>query len=172
MNFIKRKSNLSFQLIEDFYVDNREVLLKRLYHRAGTPENAEDVLQESFERALKYMSSFDAERQELGAWFNTIMNNTLKTFKRDERSCGTYVEFDEELADPIPMSQTNEDTIVRIKETINSKQGDDRTILHLYFNEQYKPREIMTILDTNNKRINYVVNLFKLEMSHLFEEEE
>lgn len=162
---------MSVQLIQDFYVAERETLLKRLYHRAGSPENAEDVLQESFERALRYLSSFDAERQELGAWFNTIMNNTLKSFKRDERSCGTYVEFDEELADPILMSQTNEDTIARIKEAIANKEGDDRTILHLYFNEQYKPREIMTVLETNNKRINYVVNLFKLEMSHLFEEE-
>ena len=70
------------------------------------------------------------------------------------------------------MSQTSEDTIARIKEAIACKEGDDRTILHLYFIEEYKPREIMCVLDTNNKRINYVVNVFKLEMSELFCEEE
>ena len=99
------------------------------------------------------------------------MNNTLKSFKRDERSCGTYVEFDEELAETNEMSQTSEDTINRIKEAIADKSGDDRTILHLYFIEQYKPREIMCILDTNSKRINYIVNVFKAEMSNLFDEE-
>lgn len=163
---------MSFQLIEDFYVSERKLLLKKLANRAGTPENAEDILQESFERALRYISSFDPERQELGAWFNTIMNNTLKSFKRDERSCGTYVEFDEELAETNEMSQTSEDTINRIKEAIADKSGDDRTILHLYFIEQYKPREIMCILDTNSKRINYIVNVFKAEMSDLFDEED
>ncbi len=162
---------MSNKLIEDFYNKERKLLLKKLNNRAGSPENAEDILQESFARALQYQSSFDSERQELGAWFNTIMNNTLKTFKRDERSMGTYVELDEEEIEPILMSTTNQDTIARIKEAINSKEGDDRTVLHLYFIEQYKPREIMTILDTNNKRINYVVNMFKVEMADLFEEE-
>lgn len=161
----------NYKEIEQFYQDNYNRLVKILTHRAGSPENAEDVIQESFTRAMTYWSSFDPERQELGAWFNTIMNNTLRTYKRDERSGGTFVELEEEHHESFCLSETNQDTIQRIKDAIASKSGDDRDILDLYFLKQFKPREIMCVVETNNKRISYLVNQFKLEMQDLFEED-
>lgn len=162
----------NYELIEKFYKDNYSRLVKILTRRAGAPENAEDIIQESFARALKYEASFDAERQELGAWFNTIMNNALKDFKRDERSGGTFVELEEEHHESFTLSETDQDTIKRIKAAIEEKKGDDKTILSLYFLKEFKPREIMCVVDTNNKRICYVVSMFRLEMGDLFEETE
>lgn len=161
----------NYNEIEQFYQDNRNRLVKILTHRAGSPENAEDVIQESFTRAMTYWSSFDPERQKIGAWFNTIMNNALKDFKRDERSGGTFVELEEEHHESFTLSETNEDTIKRIKDAITAKSGDEKDILDLYFLKQYKPREITCVVETNSKRISYVVNNFRLEMQDLFMEE-
>lgn len=158
------------KFIEQFYIENRTMLLKRLYHRAGSPHNAEDVLQESFCKALKYQHTFNPKFQEIGAWFNTIMNNTLKTFKRDEKSMGTFVELEEELTGTYEMSQTDGDMAERLKVYMVNKSGLHRNILHLYFNMEYKPREIKEVLDIPVKSIDTVVFRFRQEMADKFGE--
>lgn len=153
------------KLLEQFYKDNRTLLLKRLFHRAGSAENAEDVLQEAFLRALRYKSSFNPDTQELGAWFNTIMNNALRDFKRDERSMGTYVELEEEVSGTYEMSQTDGDMAERLVHEINTRKDRlHRDILLLYFVKEYKPREIRDVLGVNYRSLVKVVDRFKHEM--------
>ena len=156
------------KLLEQFYIENRALLLKRLYHRAGSAENAEDILQESFSRALKYGNSFNPNTQELGAWFNTIMNNALKSFKRDERSMGTYVEYEEELSESYEMSQTDGDLVERIKGEIELEPNPAKDILYLYFVKEYRPREIREVLDIPYKTMENVLTRFKSEMRYKF----
>jgi RNA polymerase sigma factor (sigma-70 family) len=150
--------------LEQFYIENRELLLKRLYHRAGSAENAEDVLQEAFCRALKYWNSFNPNTQEIGAWFNTIMNNSLRTFKRDERSMGTFVEYEDELTEGYEMSQTSGDMFKRIEAEINKFKGENRSALHLYFIKGYKPREVRDVLDIQYKTLEKLFSRFKHDM--------
>ena len=159
------------KLLEQFYKDNRELLLKRLYHRAGSVHNAEDILQESFLRALRYQASFNPKTQELGAWFNTIMNNALKSFKRDERSMGTYVELDEEAIDGSEMSQTSGDMMKRIKSEVEQFSGDNKQALSLYFLKGFKPREVRDVLNMPYKSLEKLFSRFKNDMRYKYGEE-
>lgn len=152
------------KILEQFYNENRELLLKRLYHRAGSAENSEDVLQEAFCRALKYWHSFNPHTQELGAWFNTIMNNSLKDFKRDERSMGTYVEYEDELTEGYEMSQTSGDMIKRIEAEINRYSGSNKDALYLYFLRGFKPREVRDVVNIQYKALEKLCSRFKHEM--------
>ena len=145
--------------------------LKRLYHRAGSPENAEDILQEAFTRALKYKTSFNPNTQELGAWFNTILNNALKTFKRDEKSMGTYVELDEEIGEGYEMSQTSGDMFKRIENEVECYKGDTKQALFLYFLKGYSPRDIKAVVDLSYKALEMIFRRFKCKMRDKYGDE-
>ena len=70
-------------MIEQFYKENYNILVKRIQARRMQECDAEDVVQEAFVRALKYADSFNPDFHEIGAWFNTILNNSFKEYRHD-----------------------------------------------------------------------------------------
>lgn len=158
--------------LEQFYADNRDLLLKRLYHRAGSMENAEDVLQEAFVKALTYIDSFNPDSQKLGAWFNTIMNNALKDFKTDERNGGMTrtVEWTEDMAETYEMDYSDSQLCKTIEKEISTKKPEVKQALHLYFFRQYKTKEISHIVDLNFKQITMIIHRFKADMNSKYGE--
>lgn len=152
------------KVLEQFYKDERENLLRRLNYGAGSPSNAEDVLQEAFVRALIYWDTFDPERKELGAWFNTIMRNALRDFKREEWLFGMGEEFDEEQYDPQEMPVNESELVKKIYEMVDGKIDDHQEILLLYFEKHYSPKDIANITNFKVKTIKQVVWRFKNEV--------
>lgn len=150
--------------LEKFYKENREMYLKRLYYRAGSPENAEDILQEAFCRAIRYWDSFNPNAQELGAWFNTVLNNALRNFKVDEKHMGTYVEYDDELTDGAEMSQTDGDMVERIEAEVAKYGGVSKDALYLYCIKGYRPREVRQVLDIKKFDLSNLIKTFKSNM--------
>lgn len=158
-----------YEQIEQFYKDNYNVLVKRLNRRAGGVENAEDVLQEAFLRALKYHSSFNPERQEMGAWFNTIMNNVLVQFQREQMLGGATIPYDEyEHEETYECMSENNKFISQIAKIIQSKSERPRSILHLYYLRGYKAKEIQQIVGGGYVGITLCIKRFKSEMIEEF----
>jgi len=152
------------EVMTKFYHDNQRVLHKRVANRAGGAYNAEDVVQEAFCRALKYWDSFNPNVKEIGAWFNTILNNTLKDFKREELMYGMCVEFDENQYKGTELSLTDHHMMVKVTDLINAKRDNTRDILDLYYLQGYNPRDIEQVLDVSNKSIRMAVWRFKDEV--------
>lgn len=152
------------KVLEEFYKERREDLLRRLAYGAGSPEAAEDVLQEAFVRALTYWDTFDPQHKELGAWFNTIMKNALKDFKREEWLFGMGEEFDEEQYDPQEMPVNETELVKKIYEMVDGKIEDHQEILLLYFEKHYSPKDIANITNYKVKTIKQVVWRFKTEV--------
>lgn len=151
-------------ILAEFYKERREDLLRRLNYGAGSPEAAEDVLQEAFVRALIYWDTFNPEHKELGAWFNTIMRNSLRDFKREEWLFGMGEEFDEELYDPQEMPINESELVKKIYELVDDKIADHQEILLLYFEKHYSPKDIANITEFKVKTIKQVVWRFKTEV--------
>ena len=156
------------QIITEFYIKNSRELHKRVANRAGGAYNAEDVVQEAFSRALKYWDSFDPNRHQLGAWFNTILNNALKDFKREELIYGMCVEFDEELDSGVRMNTTNKNILEKIEQLIQSKRDSTRDLLDLYYLKGYKVRDVVQALDVNSQAVRTAVLRFKVEVKEKF----
>lgn len=152
------------EILDKFYRAERDNLLRRLNYGAGSPEAAEDVLQEAFVRALIYWDTFDPTNKELGAWFNTIMRNALRDFKREEWLFGMGEEFDEELYDPQEMPIKEQEVIKKIYELVDGKIEDHQEILLLYFEKHYSPKDIANITTAKVKTIKQVVWRFKTEV--------
>lgn len=147
-----------------FYEDNRDDLVRRLTYGAGSPEAAEDVLQEASVRALIYWDTFCPEQKELGAWFSTILKNALRDYKRAEWLFGMGEEFDEELYDPQEMAVGETELVRRIYEMVDQKIEDHQEVLLLYFEKHYSPKDIANITEFKVKTIKQVIWRFKSEV--------
>lgn len=156
------------EVLERFYIERREDLLRRLNYGAGTPENAEDVLQEAFVRALVYWDTFDPNNKELGAWFSTILKNSLRDFKRDEWLFGMGEEFDEELYDPQEMPLPESELVRQIYEMVEEKNDNQKEILLLFFEKHYTPKDIHNITGHKNGVIRQVIWRFRNEVKEKY----
>lgn len=147
-----------------FFLENQRELHKRVSSRAGGMYNAEDVVQEAFARALKYWDSFNPDHHKLGAWFNTILNNSLKDFKREELQYGMCLELDEGIASEEAKQALSDVRIDAVEALIESKHGIVRDVLRLVFCRGYKPSEVIQVLNVNSKFVYNVVDRFKQEV--------
>lgn len=152
-----------YKIIEQHYAKNYKHLVKILSNRAGGVPNAEDVVQEAFTRALKYHKSFNPDTQEIGAWFNSILNNALRNSKLAERRMGMSVEYVEEMDEVVDLQEWEGDMVKNIKDDVASKPAQVRQVLQLYLFKQYKPREIAQVLDMSNAYIRTIAKEFKQE---------
>ena len=80
--------------IEEHYRDNYDSLVKRAYRSLGDWHLAQDTVQESYERAIKYSDRITHDN--FNAWFNVVFFNTVLKYLSFIRSKGmmmeTYVE--------------------------------------------------------------------------------
>lgn len=149
------------EALEQLYRDNYQSYVKRICNRVGGIHNAEDVVQESFTRALQYADSYDSSRS-IERWFSTILQNAQRDFLREQRLLGmslTHDEPDEELSyDKI--DDTN--LVARIEAEIDSYEEPHRGILHFLFVKGYKPLEVTHIVpNTNNRAIAMLASRFR-----------
>lgn len=151
-------------LLDKFFRENYVELCKRVYHRSGGIHNSEDVVQEAFARSLHYQDSFNPEIKELGAWFNTILNNALRDHMKAERMSGCSVEYDEFLDEPYQPTEEEQQLYKLINKVIESKPQPYRDVLFLYFNRDYKPKEIARVVEFTNANVRKIVERFKVEM--------
>ena len=156
--------------LELYYQDNYDTFIKKVKRRAGGEVNAEDVVQEAFTRALKYQNSFDETNRPLDAWFNTILNNALRDFQRQERLFGMNIELDEEKIDGVDMKEIRGVIRKDLRKLIQQQPEPKATVLRLHFNKGYKTREIVNVVDVPLGTVFTTINRFKQEVQELYEE--
>lgn len=145
-------------MIESYYKENYQKCIKRIYSRTKDVMAAEDVVQDAFERALKYYHTYDSSH-EFEAWFNTILNNSYKDWIKDNRNQGMVVEYDEEKDDPLPMADLKTESVVQREMT--KLCSNQRHAAHLYFNAGLMPREISQIVDMTPRTVAKSISQFK-----------
>ena len=154
--------------LETFFNANYRQLVNKVKGRAGSVENAEDVVQDSFERATKYWDSYNPDAKPLGAWFNTIMNNALRAKMNDEKNFGMSMEFDEEIAEGVEMSQTDAHMVEVIQEEISKKNVNNQEMLTLYFIKQYGIKAIVEVLDAKRVTVEQCITRFKNDIKERY----
>lgn len=139
--------------------------MKRLTFRAGTEWDAEDVLHDAYERAIRYADSFKGDN--FDGWFNTIVNNARKEHLAAAR--GQTVEFDEEEEDGTPCLYYNERIMDEVFRLIDTKNEIQREILSLHFKQEYLPIDISRVTDYNHSSCKQVIKRFRDELKQLFQ---
>ena len=156
------------KLIETYYTEQRDNLVRSISRRAGNIPNAEDVVQEAFTRALTYSGSFTGETQnQLAAWFKTIMYRSLKDMMNEERNQGgtmTSEEPEEELTSSADDVWAAKVGLKKLYDLIHSKPTDVSKTLYLHHFGGYKPKEISQIVDEPYDTIKKRIARFKVEL--------
>lgn len=72
----------AFGALYDRYVDT---VYRYVYYRAGTPALTEDIVSDTFLRALRRIGSFQWQGADFGAWLTTIARNLLADHFKSSR---------------------------------------------------------------------------------------
>lgn len=154
--------------IELYYRANYDQLVKRMTWATGSPMDAEDVVQDAFEKALKYYKS---KNQDFERWFSVILSNCFKTHKSKERLGGTSkpIEEHEDEIEPVYHTAIEEITRQEIRDLANSKPEKQREVLRLTFDFGYKPSEIVTLIpDVTLRQVSYHLETFRKEVKEKY----
>jgi RNA polymerase sigma-70 factor (ECF subfamily) len=137
------KTSAEFERIFLPHLDAAYNLARFLMRNA---EDAEDVVQESYLRALRAFSSFRGEASR--GWLLTIVRNTSFTWLRDNRSRG-HAEYHEELhvsGDGTPETQSIRHERARaVEHCVEQLPSDFREAIVLREMEELSYREIAEI---------------------------
>lgn len=151
--------------LEEYYRENYGGLCKSIGRLAGSPENAEDVVQEAFCRALQYWGSYDTSKGKLNSWFTTIMHRTLKDFMRAERNSGMNLDDVEQETEACEETRyLRREGYKEVLAAIEAKPRPTKDILWLYFFKNYVPKDIVQILDVKPTNVMQTVWRFKRDM--------
>jgi RNA polymerase sigma-70 factor (ECF subfamily) len=123
-------------------------------YRVASRGDAEDLTQQTFERALRSWSRFDPERAPLGAWLMTIARNLLVDHYRSRGAAPRQEPLDavpdEQLGSELPQPDLGLDP--SLAEALATLSPRDREIVALRFGADLTGAEIaaMTELSLTN----------------------
>ena len=153
------------QFIEKHYLINRQRFIKRMTYRAGTPQAAEDIVQTSYERALRYHKSCDRER--FDQWFSMLMNNALRDMKNEERGYSN-IEITEEEAESISCPHYPERIMGEIYELLDTKSEVQIEVLSLHLKQGYRAVDISRLTEHSYAKSHHIIERFRNELKELY----
>ena len=155
--------------ITKYYDSNYKRMVKIAYNITKQSCDAEDIVQESFSRALKYYNSFNSEISTLHQWVNGIFSRCVKDFQRDAMLQGMSVEIKEEDASTSETTGEDNKALEEVKALIDNIKGVlSKQICYLYFIREYTPREIAQVVDSTPGFIRFCVCSFRKDLKVVY----
>lgn len=152
-------------MLIEFYTENYPRLVNQIAKKvAGNRDVAEDIVQESFEKALRFQHAYDPERGKFSTWFNTILYNVLRDTQRlnkdSQEECIDELSVVNLLGDT---SLGNEEYSREIREQLySSKNLRHRDILELFFIYGFTSKEIPYMLEgVSQSNVTTIVKRFR-----------
>lgn len=157
-------------LIAKHFEEHYETFVKKVRGRSGGEYNAEDVVAEAYSRALQYAESYN-QQYPFENWFGTILNNSLKDFKNEERYGGTFVELEESHIFTDAERHYFNRLADEIREEVEKVKGTIGQVLNMYFVLGYKRRDIQKVLDLPRTTVDFYIKTFRDKMKRKYPEE-
>jgi RNA polymerase sigma factor (sigma-70 family) len=157
------------EIIEQFYKKNRDMFVKRITYATGGYDNAEDVVQQAFTDALTYFHSFkfseDSDVEEkFGKWFNTILKNAVRRFRKSEQLGTNYdINDNEEYVESVEMDLHPERMLKLVGKELQEFTTNERQIeaLDLLFLKGYSYSVVSQITEYSYKTLRDYASYFR-----------
>lgn len=150
-----------YEAVEKHYVENRKRLVSRLSFRAGSEAVGEEIVQESYYRALKYLNSFDGSN--FDKWFSMILTNTLREYMAIEKgySSDENLEIDEDFIECQGYVKMFSNEIYSL---IDKKKEEQKEILLMFFKQGYSSVDISRITRYSYSQCHQTIQRFRNEL--------
>ncbi len=148
---------------------NPEELLRRVYayvaYRVGDRTEAEDITSETFERALRYRSSFDARKGDATGWLLGIARNCVYDAMLRPRP---LPDDEERAAD----GDLEEEVVTRValQRALATLSPDDRELLALRYGADLRAAEIARLLETKTNAVEVRLTRARARLAAALEE--
>lgn len=161
-------SEVSKAALEKLFKKNYQRYVKAVHRRAGSIENAEDVVMNAFERALRYLKDEDVGNLE--GWFTVTLNNALKDYMTAERKFGMTSDVDGlELEDEAQEVFRGDELHHIIKAVNKLPDSPAKEVLTLYYKYNYRVKEIADARDDMAEhQVRYIVDTHNNKMAKRF----
>ena len=144
---------------EEAYEECYEVVYKAVYMRLLSRENTEDVVQETFIKAMNSWDSFDESKASVKTWLCTIAKNTMINYvrgnKKHENSSFDEMSeagFEVGVADN-ELESLADDDAREAYELLKPLKPEDRELLIMRYVEEMSYKEIAEKVGSNDKAV-------------------
>lgn len=161
---------LTKEFLGTYYKLHYKQLLKEARFRSGDKEGMfyEDIVQETFYRALRFRKHYDMSRPFV-PWLNTIMNNVIRDMKREERLKGATTELQEDDLVTSESFMFDAEVLRDIEEEINDiRNMDHKNILYLALIKQMSLVDISQIVDESYANVKKIVSRFRQQIKEKY----
>jgi len=140
------------------------------YRYTGEAPAADDLVQESFLRVLRYGKTFDA-RSRFSTWLYRLVSNVcLDHLKAMQRDVSAHKSIARELDPPDGAHGMGDERVERVREALYRLPPEHRQVLVLSRFEHLKYREIAAILDITVDAVKQRAHRALRELRRVFEE--
>jgi RNA polymerase sigma factor (sigma-70 family) len=153
------------QIIEKHYRNNRDKLVKRVLNRVPNRSEAlaEECVQEAYFKAYKYFGTFNPAIKEFNSWFNTILNNTVRFCKLQER-IGSYAVDIDNMADNLKIEDQDRELLALIYKAIDGESERSKEILTLFYISGFKSREVAEYTGKGHSNVRQIILQFRRKL--------
>jgi RNA polymerase sigma-70 factor, ECF subfamily len=152
----KRKTrDIGFRLLMDTYKERIYWYIRRM---VITHEDAEDILQESFINAYRYIGRFKGESRIYTWLYRIATNECARYFKRRKKEL-QKVEIDSKLMNSVETNDTDDEAMIwkKFQKAILQLPEKQRIVFHMRYYEELSYKEMGEILNSreNALKTNY-----------------
>lgn len=144
---------------EEVYDEYYEIVYKAVYMRLLNRENTEDVVQETFIKAMNAWESFDDNKAKVQTWLCTIAKNTMLNYVRNNKKHDSlsYDEMNENGfergAEDKELNALTDDCAKEAYSILSGLKKEDRELLVMRYVEELSYKEIASRIDSNDKAV-------------------
>jgi RNA polymerase sigma factor (sigma-70 family) len=125
--------------LESYYKKYHKAVFHTAFMILKHPAAAEDAMQEVF---VKFISGFEKEIDNVGAWLITVTKNYCYNYIRDNKRTIQVDNVEAKSSSPAKIAEQN----IFFEEVLSNLEGDEREIFTLHVASGLKHREIASIL--------------------------
>ena len=155
--------------LEQHYKDNRDryvaIARKRLSKNHAV---AEEAVQETYERVIRYFDSFDEKKASFDTWVNGILTNVIKDLKEIELHQGAVDIPINDVEDIKPSREFLYIPYEVLNKEISKRKKGAQNILHLFCMCHYSAKDISYIVPESYSNVRKIISRFRLDMKEKF----
>lgn len=153
-----------YKEIETHYRKNHKRLIKMISNLVGNSHNAEDVVQNTYVKALEYWKSFEPNSN-LDAWIRRIFTNCIKDKINDERHHGMK---DDSLDEVVYPKIVDKKLLEKLYIFIEEQSEPVKKILKLHFFEEYSSKDISIVVPEGYDNIRKIIQRFRDQVKVMY----